>query len=151
MEIARYKDAIALYASCMQGFMADDPSLRMKMLYAHFMDGDYASAIEYGSLLESEKIFKNAEERIVYAWSLYHGGKTDVAESIFAEMDKSFTNYYHRMEYCKFLLKTGKNEQAKEKLSVLIEEFDHMEGPERRLKKAIYREIKDLYTNNIRD
>ena len=60
-------------------------------------------------------------------------GQADLAETIFADMDKSFSNYFHRLEYCKFLLKIEKMELAKEKLSDLIEEFDHVKGPERKL------------------
>lgn len=150
VEIARYQDAIHLYNSCMQGFMSDDPPLRMKLLYTHFMNEDYNAAIQQGDKLESEKTFKNSEERVAYAWSLFQAGKTSLAENIFADMDKSFTNYYQRMEYCKFLLKIEKTELAKEKLADLMEEFDYMKGPERRLKKDTIREIKDLYTSYVR-
>jgi hypothetical protein len=60
------------------------------------------------------------------------------------EMDTSFTNYYHRKEYCKFLVITEKIDQAREKLSDLLLEFDHTKGPERRLNKDIFREIRDI-------
>ncbi|MFZ6012973.1 MAG: hypothetical protein ACOYXT_21695 [Bacteroidota bacterium] len=150
VEVSRYQDAIDLYISCLQGFMADDPSLRMKLLYAYFMNGDYATAADCGNKLELEKSFKDAEERVVYAWSLYLTGQTELAERIFENMDKSFTNYYQRMEYCKFLLKVEKKEEAKKKLTELVEEFEHMKGPERQLKKETFREIKELYTSHVR-
>lgn len=149
VNVNRCNDAIALYSSCLQGFMEDDPVLKMKLLHVHFMNGEYNTAVEYGNKLKLEKIFKNSEQRVVYAWSLHHTGETDLATDIFDDMDKSFTNYYHRKEYCKFLITTGKIDLAKEKLSDMIQEFDHIKGPERRLNKSILREINDLYANHV--
>ena len=150
VNIARYDDAIPLYESCLQGFMNDDPSLKMKLLNAHFMKGDYDAAVQYGNNLKSEKTFKNSEIRVIYAWSVYQTGQAELAETIFADMDKSFSNYYHRLEYCKYLLKIDKMELAKEKLSELIEEFDHVKGPERRLNRDTFRQIKDLHASHVR-
>jgi hypothetical protein len=149
MEVARYKDAVALYSSSLEGFMAGDTAVMMKLCHAHFMDDNFAAAVEHGTKLENLKPFRNSEERVVYAWALHHLGNTDKAEAIFLDMDRSFTNYYHRMEYSKFLIKTGKTDLAKEKLRDLVDEFEQMNGPERRLKKNTYREIKDLYTNLV--
>jgi hypothetical protein len=150
IKFKRYEDAINLYRSCQVGFMADDGSLRMKLLLAYFLNQDYSSAVEIGSSLEKEKSFKNSDERVAFAWSLHFAGQTDLAEKTFADMDKSFTNYQHRMEYAKFLLKIDRQEDAKSKLSDLIEEFEHMKGPERRLKKDTMREARDLYANLVK-
>lgn len=149
VNVNRYNDAIALYSSCLQGFMEDDPALNMKLLHVHFMNGDHNTAVAYGNKLKLEKIFKNSEQRVLYAWSLYHTGETDLATGIFEDMDKSFSNYYHRKEYCKFLITIGKTDLAKEKLSDMIQEFDHIKGPERKLNKGILREIHDLYANHV--
>jgi hypothetical protein len=146
VKVGRYKDAITLYSSCQEGFMSDDAGVKMKLLYAYFMDEDYNNAAELGRKLSSEKLFKNAEERVLYAWSLFYLQKPALAEAVFTELDKSFTNYYHRKEYCKFLMMTEKKDLAKDKLSELIQEFDHINGQERRLSKAVFREIKDLYS-----
>jgi hypothetical protein len=149
VKVTRYGDAIGLYESCMQGFMADDPSLKMKLLQAHFMNGNYQSAVDQGNSLTLEKTFKNAEQRVVFAWALHQTGQSALAESTFADMDKSFSNYYHRLEYCKFLVLTEKIELAKAKLTDLMQEFDHVKGPERRLNRNTFREIKDLYAGLV--
>jgi hypothetical protein len=108
------------------------------------------AAIKYGDDLNSEKIFKNSEARVTYAWSVYQTGQTILAETIFADMDKSFSNYYHRLEYCKFLIKIENMELAKEKLSELMQEFDHVKGPERKLNRETFRQIKELYATYAR-
>jgi hypothetical protein len=150
VNIGRYVDAIQLYESALQGFMSDDPSLKMKLLNAHFMNADYGAAVQYGDSLKSEATFKNSEVRVTYAWSIYQVGQAALAETIFADMDRSFSNYYHRLEYCKFLIKTEKMELAKEKLTELMLEFDHVKGPERRLNRETFSQVKDLHASYVR-
>ena len=150
-EMGRFQEAIDLYSGCLQGFMSEDLAIRMKLLYALFMNKNYAEAIEIGDALNQQRSFRNSEERVVYAWALYRAGRIELAESVFEDMNRSFTNYFHRLEYCKFLLEIDKRTVAKENLSLLIEEFDQMQGSERHLKRAILRQAKDLYAENFKD
>jgi hypothetical protein len=146
----RYNEAIDLYKSCLTGFMSEDPDLRMKLLYAYFRSEDYATAIGYGKLLENEKAFRNAEARIAYAWSLHHTGQTPEAQRLFEDMDRSFTNYRHRVEYGKFLKATNNKEGLETLLATLMEEFDHIKGPERRLYRNIMAEVRDMHRDYTR-
>ncbi|HEY3406134.1 MAG TPA: hypothetical protein VGK59_22260 [Ohtaekwangia sp.] len=144
MHYGRYADAAALYKDSMQGFMADDPVLQMKLLHAYFLQKDYDAAIACGINLESEKTFKNDEARIAYAWALHHSGRTTDAEKVFDDMNKSFTNYRHRLAYCNFLKSTGRSGELRNLLSELLEEFDHMKGTERRMYRPLIQEVKDM-------
>jgi hypothetical protein len=150
MSAERYQDAIPLYTGCLQGFMSEDVHLRMKLLRAYFFSKDYDAAIALGQELETEKSFKNTEERVIYAWALHFQEQTNLAWKVFNDMDKSFTNYKHRAEYCKFLMATNRAEDSKNKLAELIEEFNHMRDGERRLNKPVIREIRELYDNALR-
>lgn len=149
VDYKRYDEAIKLYQASLTGFMSDDPSLRMKLLQAHFLNGNHADAIILGNDLEGEKVFRNAEQRLAYAWALHYDKKTETAEKIFLDMAKPFTNYKHRIEFCKFLLDTGKKEQFKTLLSEIIEEFDHVRGPERRLYRGLISEARSLYSTHV--
>lgn len=140
----RHKDAIGLYKECLSGFMADDPVLRMKLLHAYFLDQDYESACACGGGLEQEKSFRNADARMAYAWALYYKGQPEASEAIFRDMDRSFTNYRQRLEYCKFMKETGKAEELKSKLADLMEEFHHMENSERRVNREVVRQLREL-------
>ena len=66
-------------------------------------------------------------------------------------MNKSFTNYFHRLEYCKFLLDLKKQTAAQENLRKLMDEFDQMQSSERNLKRGMLRQVKDLYAENFTD
>lgn len=150
VEAGRYKDAVPLYKACLQGFMADDPPIRIKLLYAHFMNGNYTDAVKLGDDLEGVKEFRDAEQRLTYAWALFHQGAVERAEQVFQDMDRSFTNYMHRFEYCKFLVRTEKKDTAREKLSELMGEFDQMQDSERRHSRSSQRDIRALYEDLVR-
>jgi hypothetical protein len=149
VKYARYDEALKLYSSASTGFMADDPGIQMKLLNAHFLNKNYAEAIAVGQELASQKSFLNAEQRIDYAWALYCDGKTDSAEVIFKDLDRSYTNYPHRLAYCQFLFETGKQEEMQMKAASILEEFEHMKGPERKLYRDIIQEIRALYNSVI--
>ncbi len=147
MEISRYADAINLYQSTLTGFMEDDPGVRMKLLDAQFRAKSYDQVIILGEELESEKSFKNAEPRLSYAWALHYQGKSEAAEKVFQDMNKPFTNFKHRVEYSAFLLESSKKQEAKFLLEELLQEFEHMSGPERKLHRDVNRNARNLYTS----
>ncbi|WP_333820220.1 tetratricopeptide repeat protein [Ohtaekwangia sp.] len=140
----RYDEALALYQECLTGFMADDPVIRIKVLFTSYLKKDYPTVVTWGQQLESETRFKKAEERAAYAWALHYTGRTAEAEKVFIEMDSTFTNYRQRIEYCKFLKATGKTEALKSKLQEMNEELEHLKGPERKFYRHIGREIREL-------
>jgi len=147
---ARYPEAIALYESCLTGYMADDPVVRMKILRAFYGNQNFDRAVAIGDALGDEKEFKNAEQRIDYAWALHKLGETARASSVFQEMNRSYTNYKHRVEYCRFLTDTGEQSEARELLAALVQELDHMKGPERRLYRNVIREIRELESVHLK-
>ena len=140
----RYDDAITLYKECLNGFMADDPGLQTKLMQTYFLKKEYNEVIGLGQNLLGDKEFRKSEERVSYAWALYYNGNTNDAEKEFQDMDKSSANHWKRMEYAKFLLLTGKKENALDKLNTLLEEFDLMRGGERKVNGATIREVRDL-------
>ncbi|HLT74955.1 MAG TPA: hypothetical protein VKZ68_07705 [Ohtaekwangia sp.] len=144
VDISRIDEAIALYQQTLTGFMADDPVVRMKLLRAYYLKGDFDSAISYGKLLADDKAFQQSEERIAFAWSLFHAGQTEEAERVFASMDRTFTNYIHRLEFCRFLEKTGRTTDLDLKLRELFDEFDTMKGNERRMYKDVFAQLREL-------
>jgi hypothetical protein len=144
LRIERIDEAIELYQKSLAGFMEDDPVLRMKLIQAYFLKKEYDKVIQYGQLLEHDKSFQQSEERIAYAWALHNTGKTESADKIFSSMDRSFTNYKHRLEYCRFLSLINKAEAMKEKLQEIMREFDTMQAPERRMYKEVIHEFREM-------
>lgn len=144
MSVGRYEEAIKLYNECLTGFMADDTGLRMKLLHALYVNHNYQPAVDLGTELERDPLFKKSLSRIAYAWALHHSGRTESAEKIFLDMDKTNTNYEHRVEYCKFLQQVGRTEDMQAKAKEVLTEFEFMRGPERKLHRNTMNELKEL-------
>jgi hypothetical protein len=144
MTVGRFDEAIKLYNECLTGFMADDTGLRMKLIHALYVNHNYQAAADLGAQLERDPLFRKSIGRIAYAWALHHSGRTDSAEQIFRDMDKTNTNYEHRVEYCKFLQLLGRTEDMQTKAKELLSEFEFMRGPERKLHRDTISELREL-------
>lgn len=144
MKYERYGEAATLFERSLEGFMADDPKITMRLLHARYLNKDYDIAIAIGRTLDKEPLFKKSEERVAYAWALHLTGKTPEAAEQFADMDRSFTNHEQRKEYARFLMETGQKEKATALLDELVTEFDQMKEIERRINREVYREVKGM-------
>lgn len=145
LENRRFKDAISLYEACLTGLHDNDPDILAKAMRAHFLQGSYAEAGKIGEKLEAAKSLKDADNRVVFAWTLAKLGQPERATAVFKSLDGQFSNYAQRLEFGKFLLESGQQVEAKKKLKTLLDEFDHMDRYEQRLKRPVYREVKRLF------
>lgn len=142
-----YLPAISLYESSLQGFNADDLKTQEKLLVAKYFVEDYDGVLELGDTLNHLPTFKNSESRIVYAWSLAFRDNLEKAEEVFKGMVANFSNYVHRYEYAKFLIKQSREFEAKEMLLELENEISHMESGEQKRKSPIRKEINNLLSS----
>jgi len=140
----RYDDAIQVYESCLVGMNSDSPEVFLKLLKVHYLKEEYTEAVKYGKKLETEKHFEKTDEKIAYAWALHYTGNSDEAEVAFKSMDGYFSNYKHRYEYALFLKGQNRNEDALSLTKELLDEFSQMDRNEQRMKKEVFKAIKDL-------
>lgn len=144
----RYQDALDLYESCLNGIYDDDPELLRKLLQSNYLLCNYDRAIHFGKKLDKiDPAFRHSEERITFAWALYYQKEIELAESVFKNMDVQFTNYPHRIEYCNYLIKESRSEEAKDKLIHMNEEIEHMGRYEKKMKRQVQSKIKEMYQN----
>ena len=134
-----------MYNSSLTGISADDPELLMKLIKSCYLTKDYETVVKCGEKLKNDFAFKNSEERIAYAWSLFYLGQKEAAVVHFQDMDARFANHKHRLEYSKFLLETKQLNEAKDLLAELLDEFNQMDNREKSLKKSVVREVRRLY------
>ena len=140
-----YDRAIELLESSNKGTYANDPEILMQLVKVNYLNKNYSATVSYGALLENDYDFKKSEERIAYAWALFNTNDHAKAESVFQDMNHPFSNYKHRLEYANFLIQESRHTEAKNLLELLIHEIDHMDRAERKMKRAIYGSIKQLY------
>lgn len=142
--VGRYGEAVALYEDCLKGHLADDTSLKMKLLNAFYHNGQFQDCIGLGEQLTNDKAFRNATERISLALSYHRLGQTELAMREFEAMDRTFTNFIHRHAYAQYLLDTGNVTAAKEKVAELLSEIGMMKDIERRTHREAIGKIRDL-------
>lgn len=145
LHVGRVEEAVDLYKSSMNGISEDDPELLMKLIKAGFLIKDHQTVIRCGDKIKSDFAFKNSEERVAYAWSLYYLDRKEEADLHFKDMDARFANHKHRLEYSKFMMAIERPKAAKDLLGELLDEFDQMDGREKKLKRTTWKEVKKLY------
>jgi hypothetical protein len=68
----------------------------------------------------------------LYALALEQTGKSDQAEKEFQIMNGRFAYFEARYQYALFLLRAGRNEEAKQVLDNMVNEGGHLSSRERR-------------------
>ena len=139
----RISESIDLLNSCLTGIHAGDQELNRMLLQAYFLQEDYGKCISIGEKI-TDPIFLKSEEMALLAWAYYYEELVDMAESTFQNQDHRFSNYFQRLEYAKFLVKVGRSSEALDLADLMLEEIDHMDAYERKLKKQHYNSIKSF-------
>ncbi len=137
--------ALSLYESCNEGLYKDDVHLLLKIIKNSYLLEDYKTAIEYGDKINGKKEFANSNEKAAYAWALHYENRNDDAVKNFEDLNVLYSNYEARLEYARFLGLIDKRSEAKSLMEELIDEIDSMDSYERKLKKSIYKVIKNAY------
>lgn len=147
-EMQRYTEAIDLYESILKGSTYGETHIVKALVNAHYKEGNYAQAVEYAEKLEGDREFGKSEEKVAYAWSLHEIQETAKAETVFKEMNSSYSNYPQRMEYARFLNAIDRKDEAVAFLKELLAEFDQMRPEEKRAKRMILQNIQTELKNS---
>ncbi|MGK0316704.1 MAG: hypothetical protein ACI86M_002939 [Saprospiraceae bacterium] len=141
-----YVEALALYNSCNEGLYKDDVHLLLKILKSNYLLDDYKAVIAFGDKIKQKKEFTNSNEKAAYAWALYYENRNEEALKNFEDLNISYSNYESRLEYARFLNLLDKRHETKSLIEEMLEEIESMDSYEKKLKKAIYKEIKNAYS-----
>ncbi|WP_235297170.1 hypothetical protein [Portibacter marinus] len=142
VEKGNFKEAIKIYESCFNRFTEDDEELNEKLLAAYYFNNDYVNTIALGKKLESFSFFDKSKEKTYYAWAYFELNDDFSAERVFEEMNLHNTNYYHRLEYAKFLIETDRHEEANTLIMEMMSEIKDMDTYEKRSLRDTIKEIK---------
>jgi hypothetical protein len=143
-ERGRFDEAMALYESCQKGFYENNPDLLRKILKVNYLRKEYDKVVTLGERLETVKSVGDSEDKIAYAWALYHVGEPENAEAKFKALDARYANFQARFEFARFYIETGRSSKAKQVLNNIVEEYDGMDKYEQDQKKPIQREAKRM-------
>jgi hypothetical protein len=144
LNIGRYDDALVMCNESLQGGYANDVHLKMKKVQCLYMLGRYQDAVTLGEEISNHPDFKKSDQRIALAVCYANIGADDKAEQMFSSMNFPYCNYKHRVQYYKYLLQRGRKEDAMLMRDKLNEEFNLMNGLEKKTNAMAMKEFREI-------
>jgi hypothetical protein len=125
-------EAIALYEQSLTGVFTGNEHVIKQLIVAYANVGRHADIIPLARKIYSSPQFAKSQVHILYALALEQTGKSDQAEKEFQIMNGRFAYFEARYQYALFLLRAGRNEEAKQVLDNMVNEGGHLSSRERR-------------------
>jgi hypothetical protein len=125
-------EAIALYEQSLTGVFTGNEQVMKQLIVAYANVGRHADIIPLARKIYSSPQFAKSRVHILYALALEQTGKSDQAEKEFQIMNGRFAYFEARYQYALFLLRAGRNEEAKQVLDNMVNEGGHLSSRERR-------------------
>lgn len=125
-------DAIALYEQSLTGVFTENEHVIKQLIIAYANVGRHAEIIPLAKKIYTSPQFAKSKVHILYAMALEQTGKNDLAEKEFSIMNGRFAYFEARYQYALFLLRAGRDEEAKQVLDNMVNEGGHLSSRERR-------------------
>ena len=139
--------AIELYEQSLVGTFAEHEHGNMQLVRAYFEKGRFEDTVSTTKKVYNLPQFKRTRTNMLYAIALSNINQTEAAEKEFITMIGKFSNYECRYEYGKFLLKTGRKEEAKKLYNEVIDEASHLSSSEKKNNRTWFAKIKEELKN----
>lgn len=121
LEVNFYADAETLFASCLKGMHATEPSAMLGLARAQFEQGKYAATrTTLDDLIKANPGFVSQEGHLLYARSLEMLGDPGALEE-YAVLVTNFSGEEARARYANLLLQTGDHDRAQRVLDDITE------------------------------
>jgi len=134
--------AIELYESCLSSDLPDH-HVPMQLMLCYFEKERYADVVKMGERVNKSIEFSRSRSKLIYALSLEKIEKNELAEQQFKSMNGRFSNHESRISYGQFLLRAGRDAEAKEDFTEMYDEVSHLNGRERRANRIWYAKAKE--------
>lgn len=133
---ARTDEAIELYTSSLTGAFTENDYVLKQLIGAYFQQGRYAEIIPLAEKIYKRPEFPRTKAHVQYACALGYIGDNDGAEREFKKLKTRFSAFEARYQYGMFLLRAGRNEEARHIFKDIAEEAPHLSSRERRSNQA---------------
>ncbi len=143
LENADYDNAIQEYETALNGNY-NDVGVVKKLIEAFFQVSNYDKVIFYAEKIETKPDFKGSRSQFLYGLALEELGISEKAEENLKEIDRRYSNYEERYVLAEFLVGKGKIQEAKEILSEILTESEHMTKPNRNKYRPVVNDVKKL-------
>ena len=139
-----YDSAINEYKKALKGDHAKDPGVIKKLMEALYYTSAYDKIVENAEIIKDRSDFEGSRWQFFYGLSLDQLGYSNEAEKNLYGINKRYSNYSERYLLAKFLIEKGKSFEAKEILSTIITESEHMSKSNKKLYRQVILDVKKL-------
>jgi hypothetical protein len=136
LKVGRVDEAIDLYNSSLTGAFTENEYVFKQLISAYFIKERYEDIIPLARKIYKYPEFPRSRAQIQYACALGYIGDSEAAEQEFRKMKTRFSAFEARYQFGLFLLRAGRNEEARLIFRDMTEEAPHLSARERRSNRA---------------
>ncbi|MEX6686057.1 PLDc N-terminal domain-containing protein [Danxiaibacter flavus] len=125
-------NAIELYESCCKGVFVENEYLLGQMIVAYSMVGRYDHILPLARKIYNAPQFSRSRAHMLYALALEKTGDSQTAESEFQKMQARFSYYEQRYNYGLFLIRAGRDNDARQLFTTINKEAQQLSSREKR-------------------
>lgn len=146
-EIKDYNSGIGEYEIALNGNYESDAGVVKKLLEGYYHTSQFDKVIFCAEKIDQKADFQGARSQFLYGLALKEEGRSNEAEENLRSIDQRYSNYEERYVLAQFLLSIGKNIDAKDILSEIMLESQHMSKHNRNKYRGVVNDVKKLITS----
>ena len=124
--------AIDLYESSLTGAFEENEYVFGQLIKAYSIKERYAAIIPLAQKMYKLPQFIRSHNHMLYAIALDHTGNPEQAEQEFLKMNARYSYFESRYHYGLFLLRHGRNNEAHQTFTTMLEEEPYLSAREKR-------------------
>lgn len=135
--------ALEIYQNSLTGAFAENEHVMAQLIVAYFEKGQYNEIIPIAKKLYKLPQFARSKAHILYAKSLEFTYQEEQAENEFKLMKGRYSYFEPRYEYGLFLTRAGRDDDAWQIFTDMLNEQSHLSPVERKSNKVWFAKAKD--------
>jgi hypothetical protein len=135
--------AIELYTASLTGAFSENEHVMQQLIVAYYEQQEYAQIIPLAKKLYKLPQFARSKSHLLYALALENLGQTEQAENEFKTMKGRYSNFEQRYQYGLFLVRAGRDDEAWQLFTDMLNEEQHLSPIERKTNRIWFSKTKD--------
>lgn len=143
-ELNDFNNAIEHYEKALNDNYGNDYHTTEQLIECYSQLGNFNKVVTYAEKIKNHSDFKKSRAQYLLGVALYNLGRDEEAENELLHINQRYSNYEERLSLAKFLNERGKVADAKEILTEINNESQHMTKPNRRKYRSTINEVEKL-------
>jgi len=144
LKVKDYENAILHYEKSLEGNFKNDLYVVEHLIESYYKSANFEKTIELAERINHQTSFEKSKAQFLYGLALEKLERYDEAEIELRKTDLSFSNYEERLALIKLLVNRNKINEAKEILTDILSESEHVSKQNKRSFQKYFIEAKKL-------